>query len=124
MGGGISIHCIDVWRGVPAFDLRVEVKRAADDSSTAPLSAARVAQMGIVEDPRLLAIREPGRYTTYFHVAEYYRESGLMLPDIPYLDVVEYPFVMSSRETHYHLPFKVTPWGFSLFITTSFRPGQ
>lgn len=124
MGGGVSIHCIDICRGVPAVDLRVEVKRAADGASAQPLSAARVPQMGNIEDRRLLAIREPGRYTAYFHVAEYYRESGLTLPEVPYLDVVEFPFVISSRDIHYHLPFKVTPWGFSLFITTSFRPGE
>ena len=37
------------------------------------------------------------------------------LPYVPFLDVVSYRFGIADPEQHYHLPMKVTPWGFSCF---------
>jgi 5-hydroxyisourate hydrolase len=57
----------------------------------------------------------PGPYEALFHVADYYRAAGAPLPDPPFLDVVVYRFGIGDAGQHYHLPLKVTPWGFSLF---------
>ena len=56
-----------------------------------------------------------GRYRARFHVADYYATSGVALPEVPFLDVVEFDFGIADPEQHYHLPFKCTPWGYSCF---------
>ena len=49
------------------------------------------------------------------HVAAFYRAVGLTLPKVPFLDVVTFRFGIDDPDAHYHLPMKVTPWGYSCF---------
>ena len=62
------------------------------------------------------ATLEPGMYAAVLHVAEWYRQQhAVLLPAVPFLDVVTYRFGVSDPQQHYHLPFKCTPWGYSCF---------
>jgi 5-hydroxyisourate hydrolase len=104
---GISIHIVDVSRGIVGAGMRVELvhdgKRIAE---------GRVSPKGLMEvDGRA----RTGAYEAVFHVADWYREQGVPLPSPPFLDVVTYRFGISDPEQHYHLPFKCTPWGYSCF---------
>ena len=66
----------------------------------------------------LLEVNERMQATEYeavFHVAQWYREQRVALPQVPFLNVVTYRFGISDPEQHYHLPFKCTPWGYSCF---------
>lgn len=49
------------------------------------------------------------------HVGAWYREQGVALPAVPFLDVVGYRFGISDPGQHYQLPFKCTPWGYFCF---------
>lgn len=104
---GISIHVVDVSRGVIATGMRIEVFR----------EGMRVAT-GAASSKGLLELNErvqPGQYEAVFHVAEWYRTQRVALPKVPFLDVVRYAFGIADPEQHYHLPFKCTPWGYSCF---------
>ena len=110
---GISIHVVDVSRGVLAAGMKVELY--AVHSNRRLLASGQTAANGQLED-RALALRMPaGPYEALFHVAEWYRAHDHSLPPIPFLDVVTYRFGISDPEQHYHLPFKCTPWGYSCF---------
>jgi 5-hydroxyisourate hydrolase len=37
------------------------------------------------------------------------------LPEVPFLDEVSYRFGIADPRQHYHLPMKLTPWGYSCF---------
>ena len=50
-----------------------------------------------------------------FHVAAFYRGSVPALPAVPFLDHVTYRFGIADSQQHYHLPMKLTPWGYSCF---------
>ncbi len=104
---GLSIHVVDVSRGVVATGMKIEVffqnRKIIDGIASAK---------GIVEEPRAL---EPGAYEALFHVAEWYRKQKLALPEVPFLDVVTFRFGIADPRQHYHLPFKCTPWGYSCF---------
>jgi 5-hydroxyisourate hydrolase len=56
-----------------------------------------------------------GMYEAVFHVADWYRAQGVELPAPAFLDAVPFRFGIADPAQHYHLPLKVTPWGFSLF---------
>ena len=104
---GLSIHVVDVSRGVVAGGMKIEVffksRKIIDGVSSSK---------GLVEEPQTL---EPGAYEAVFHVAEWYRGQKVALPALPFLDVVTFRFGISEPQQHYHLPFKCTPWGYSCF---------
>ena len=104
---GLSIHVVDVSRGIVAAGMKIEVffksgKILDGVSST----------KGIVEEPKTL---EPGPYEAVFYLADWYRKQNVPLPTVPFLDVATFRFGIADPQQHYHLPFKCTPWGYSCF---------
>ncbi|MEI9804173.1 MAG: hydroxyisourate hydrolase [Pseudolabrys sp.] len=112
---GISIHVVDVSRGVIAAGMRVELHVIADNGEPALLVQGAIGAKGLLEKPELAATFKSGAYAALFHVGEYYREAGVNLPVVPFLDVVYFHFGIADPAQHYHLPFKCTPWGYSCF---------
>jgi 5-hydroxyisourate hydrolase len=107
---GVSIHVVDVARGVVAAGMQVELSREGRR-----IAGGAISGRGLLEDAALEATFAPGRYAAVFHVAAYYRAAGVALPAEPFLDVVTYAFGIADPAQHYHLPFKCTPWGYSCF---------
>ncbi|MBL8377577.1 MAG: hydroxyisourate hydrolase [Burkholderiales bacterium] len=114
MNGGLSIHVVDVSRGVVAAGMKIEVHAAGDTRQR--LCTGEINARGVLDDPVLMsaAIVE-GTYEVVFHVADWYRAAGIALPARPFLDVVHYRFSIGDARQHYHLPMKLTPWGYSCF---------
>jgi 5-hydroxyisourate hydrolase len=107
---GISIHVVDVSRGVVAAGMRVEVFQGGK-----LLAAGLTSAKGLLEDKSLDGRFGAGSYRAIFHVADYYRKERVALPAHPFLHVVSFEFGVDNPEQHYHLPFKCTPWGYSCF---------
>ena len=110
---GISIHVVDVSRGVVAAGMKVELY--AVEPSRRQLASGHTARNGQLEEHALAIRMAPGPYEAVFHVGAWYRQQGVDLPAVSFLDVVTYRFGVSDPEQHYHLPFKCTPWGYSCF---------
>jgi 5-hydroxyisourate hydrolase len=110
---GLSIHVVDVARGVVATGMRVEV--FALTSTRARIVDATVSSAGLVADPALGRRFEPGHYEVLLHVGAFYARAGFALPAVPFLDIATFRFGIADSEQHYHLPFKLTPWGYSCF---------
>jgi 5-hydroxyisourate hydrolase len=111
---GISIHVVDVSRGIVAGGMRVELWSMADGQDALLLKGA-IDPSGHLVDPGLSRTFEAGRYRAVFHVGDYYRDSGVSAASVPFLDLVNFDFGIARSEQHYHLPFKCTPWGYSCF---------
>lgn len=111
---GLSIHVVDVSRGVVAAGMLVEVFALSGDTRRL-LARGAISAKGTLDDPALAAVLPAGGYAAVFHVADYYRDAGIALPAVPFLDVVTYQFGIADPQAHYHLPFKCTPWGYSCF---------
>lgn len=112
MPRGLSIHVVDVSRGVVAAGMAVDV--LAGDPLT-PLASGTIGDNGVLDCAALNAVLPAGRYQAVFHVAAFYRAAGIPLPAVPFLDVVTLDFGIDRSDQHYHLPMKVTPWGLSCF---------
>ena len=104
---GISIHVVDVSRGLVGAGMRIELLRDGKRIAEGKASAKGLLEL----DERVQA----GQYEAVFHVADWYRAQHVALPKVPFLDVVRYAFGIADPEQHYHLPFKCTPWGYSCF---------
>lgn len=112
MNGGVSIHVVDVASGKVAQGLRVTVRR----TDGVLVCTGRIAANGLLVELSDLAERfTQGGYEVRLEVADFYREQGVILPEVPFLDVLIYNFGLDDTHQHYHLPFKLTAWGVSCF---------
>jgi 5-hydroxyisourate hydrolase len=110
---GISIHVVDVSRGVVAERMKVELY--ALQPNRRQIASGETGKSGLVDDLALTGRFAAGAYEAVFHVGAWYRKENVPLPEVPFLEVVTYRFGISDPEQHYHLPFKCTPWGYSCF---------
>ena len=112
--GGISIHAVDIAGGVPAGGLGVRLWLLGDDR--VQLAAGNCTESGLLQHPVAEGAGvERGMYEVEFDVGAYYRERGVPVPDPSFLEVAVFRFGIDNVSEHFHLPFKFTPWGFSLF---------
>jgi 5-hydroxyisourate hydrolase len=111
---GISIHVVDVSRGIVASGMHVELFVMSGDSLEL-IASGSISKTGVLAAPVLNERFEAGFYEARFHVADYYRAAIGATAAVPFLDVVSYRFGLAEPEAHYHLPMKCTPWGYSCF---------
>ena len=65
---GISIHVVDVSRGVVASGMRVELFAVSRDSSHRLITSGSISKTGVLADPVLNQRFEPGFYDARFHI--------------------------------------------------------
>ncbi|MXQ07830.1 hydroxyisourate hydrolase [Alphaproteobacteria bacterium GH1-50] len=112
--GGISIHAVDVAHGVPANGLSVCLRRLSPDA--VEIARGVCATNGHFIHP----VSEGegvtrGLYEVTFGVSAFYRSHGIDLPDPAFVEDAVFRFGIDKVAEHFHIPFKFTPWGFSLF---------
>jgi 2-oxo-4-hydroxy-4-carboxy-5-ureidoimidazoline decarboxylase len=56
-----------------------------------------------------------GAYQLRFHVGDYFRVTGGVQGDWPFLEVVPVSFNVADPEGDYHVPLTVTPWSYSTY---------
>ncbi|VWX46682.1 hydroxyisourate hydrolase [Novosphingobium sp. 9U] len=103
----LSTHVLDTTHGRPAAGVALTLY----DAHGAPLFAGTTNEDG--RCPGLPALAT-GLYALRFAVADYFRASGVDLPEPPFLDVVTIDFGVSG-EGHYHVPLLVSPFGYSTY---------
>ncbi len=109
--GGISIHAVDVSTGRVAAGLKVELHRL--EPSPALVATGEIGSNGLLDHASakgegIIA----GFYEVRFDLGGFFAKAGR---DAPFLDHVPFRFHVRNVAEHYHLPFKFTPYGFSLF---------
>ena len=112
--GGISIHAVDVAHGVPAGGLPVRLRRLALEPATIAEGACADTGHFVHSVSDGVGVLR-GEYEVEFGVGGYFRQKGVSIPDPSFLDVAVFRFGVDAVQEHFHLPFKFTPWGFSLF---------
>ena len=114
---GLSIHVVDVSRGVVAVGMKIDVYAVADPGGAKRhhIATGVTSHVGTLDGPHVATLFQPGLFEVVFHIADYYRRAGVALPSVPFLDVVTYRFGITDGALHTHLPFKCTPWGYSCF---------
>ena len=111
--GRITTHVLDTAAGRPAAGLKVILTRL--DGTPAVVSEAVTNADGRCDKPLLEgAAFAAGRYEIMFHVGDYFRHSGVALPDPPFLDLVPLRFGV-TEDTHYHVPLLVSPYAYSTY---------
>jgi len=112
---GISIHVVDVSRGIVAEGMCAELWSGIENAPFTRVLEGQVDERGLLAHPDLARIFAAGRYRAVFDVGGYYRSSGIAIGANPFLELVNFDFGIAVPEQHVHLPFKCTPWGYSCF---------
>jgi 5-hydroxyisourate hydrolase len=110
---GLSVHAVDVTRGVPARGMRIEVFALAPQRRL--IAEGELAASGVLEHAIAKERLQPGVYEVVFHAGAYFAAAGVPQANPPFLAEVPFRFTIADPEQHYHLPMKITPWGFSLY---------
>ena len=114
----LTTHVLDTARGIPGADIRIELYRIEADSQTGRqlTHVVRTNTDGRCDEPWLArdAFRT-GIWELVFHIGAYFAQSGLCLPDPPFLDVVTVRFGIAAGDDHYHVPLLVSPWGYTTY---------
>ncbi len=110
---GISVHAVDVARGVPAAGMRVEIFSLAP--SRRLIAEGILAAAGALTHPITSTRLDPGPYEVVFHAGAFFAANGVAQASPPFFGEVPFRFNIADPDQHYHLPMKITPWGFSLY---------
>jgi 5-hydroxyisourate hydrolase len=112
---GISIHAVDVSRGVLCDGMEVALYALDAGGEQTLIAHGRIGRSGLLEAPVLAEVLARGRYRAVFQIGRFYNCAQIELPPVPFLDVVTFDFGIDDPQQHYHLPMKCTPWGYSCF---------
>ena len=116
MAGGISLHAVDVARGVPAPGMRVEL--GALTPARRLVADGLLGANGQLDHPSVRGDGvKAGSFEVLFHVGTYLRAQG-GADASPFLDVLPFRFQVRDVAQHIHLPLKFTAWGCALFRGT------
>ena len=110
---GISIHVVDTTRGLPAAGMRIEIFSLTPGRRL--VAEGTLAQSGALEHPVARDRFSPGTYEVLFHAGDFFASAGVTQTSPPFLDIVPFRFQIADPDQHYHLPMKMTPWGFSIY---------
>ena len=104
-----STHVLDTMHGRPAAGLAVVLSGSNGEIARGITNAdGRCPDLA----PGGLA---PGLYSIRFAVADYFRASGVALPDPPFLGDVNVDFGIAGDDGHYHVPLLVSPFAYSTY---------
>lgn len=115
MAGSLTTHVLDLARGCPAADVRIELWRLDISGGRECLITIRTNADGRTDTPLLAgADFTAGGYELLFDVGEYFTRQGTTTGR-PFLGQVPVRFYVADSESHYHVPLLVTPWGYSTY---------
>lgn len=110
---GLSLHVVDVTRGVPAQGMAVSVYSL----TPAPrlLAEGALSASGVLDHPITGETLPVGVYEAVFQAGAFFAAAGVAQSDPPFLGEVPFRFSVADPGQHLHLPLKITPWGFSIW---------
>lgn len=112
--GRLTTHVLDTAAGRPASGLVIELYRL--DAEPVYIRSVTTNEDGRVDGPMLEGDAfAPGVYELRFHAGAYLKQSSLVLPDPPFLDVVPVRFGIADASQHYHVPLLLSPYGYSTY---------
>ena len=113
--GRLTTHVLDTASGKPAAGMEIEFSVREGDGyrvvKTIRTNADGRADAPLLQGPEMAV----GRYRLVFHVADYFAQAGVSLPDPPFLGEVPLEFAISDAAAHYHVPLLVSPWSYTTY---------
>jgi 5-hydroxyisourate hydrolase len=113
---GLTTHVLDVTRGGPAEDVRLELFEFAAGNQRRLIADVATNADGRTDKPLIRAEdARVGRFELIFHAGDYFRRRGVEMADPPFLDLIPIRFAIAKPGAHYHVPLLVSPWSYSTY---------
>ena len=113
--GRLTTHVLDTAHGRPGAGMRVRLyrRRGADYDLVKEVTTNGD---GRCEVPLLEADAfTNGAYRLVFSAGSYFAAQGVRLPEPPFIDEVTLDFGVADAAAHCHVPFLVSPYGYSTY---------
>ena len=111
----LSTHVLDTLHGRPAAGVRVELHRI-EGREARLIVETRTNADGRTDRPLLEGVAVTrGRYRLTFHIGDYFRATGVALPDPPFVDRAVIQFGITDAAAHYHVPLLASPWSYTTY---------
>ncbi|RZI40501.1 hydroxyisourate hydrolase [Herbaspirillum sp. HC18] len=113
--GRLTMHAIDVWTGLPASGIRVDLSILDGDKYR--LVQSFDANKGGRSDKPLFEGENfvRGSYELLLHVEEHYAKLGAKMPQPAFLTNVPIRFSIADPSQRYHIAILLTPWSYSYY---------
>jgi 5-hydroxyisourate hydrolase len=114
----LTTHVLDVSRGIAAAGVAIDLHIIRDGIRERVTSVTTNADGRT--DPPLVAdeLFEAGVYELTFHAADYFRRTGVPLPEPPFLGDVIVRVGLADAAGNYHVPLLLSPFGYSTYRGT------
>lgn len=113
--GRLTMHAIDVWTGLPASGIKVDLSIREGDNYR--LLQSFNANKGGRSDKPLFEGENfaRGSYELLLHVEEHYAKLGAKMPNPAFLTEVPIRFSIDDPKQRYHIAILLTPWSYSYY---------
>lgn len=113
--GKLSTHVLDTANGKPGAEIKINLYKLVDGTSTL-LSTVFTNSDGRTDAPLLEGeALTTGKYQLEFHTADYFRNKGVDVPEVAFLDDVVIRFGVANADEHFHVPLLVSPFSYSTY---------
>jgi 5-hydroxyisourate hydrolase len=112
---GLSVHVVDVTRGLPARGMRVHVHRS-DGEGRQLVARGEVGADGTMAHAITGGAGiTRGTYDVELFVGDYFRSIGADVGTPAFQETSVFRFNVVDPAEHYHLPVKLSPYGLSVW---------
>lgn len=108
LGPGVTVHVIDMARGIGAAGMRVALTDPDQNQIADLVTTAEGRTAEWLAPPGTL---QQGIFELHFDLAGFYIAGGLR----PFFPTARIKFRVEHPDEHYHIPLLVTPWGYSCY---------
>lgn len=113
--GRLTTHVLDTAAGRPAAGLKIELFQLTD-ATRLKITETQTNEDGRAPAPLLEGDAfKTGGYELIFHAGAYLDATGVVLPDVKFLDLVPVRFGIADQAAHYHVPLLLSPFGYSTY---------
>jgi 5-hydroxyisourate hydrolase len=110
----LSTHVLDMVHGRPAEGVVIELYEVTG-ASMRVLNTTKTDGDGRTGDSFSTIDLRIGVYELRFLAGDYFRKSGVQLPDPPFIDNVVIRFGVADPGGHYHVPLLLSAYGYSTY---------
>src|SRR5690348_4385150 len=110
----LTTHVLDTVHGRPAEGVTIELHSVVDGDRRL-LTKTVTNKDGRPRDPLSGSDLAPGVYELKLFAGEYFRKSGLKLPDPAFLEEVILRFGIADAADHYHVPLLLSTYGYTTY---------
>jgi 5-hydroxyisourate hydrolase len=111
---GLTTHVLDIYTGVPAQGVKLQLWKVASNSSDEQLSLLAETVTNQQGRAELAPTLEVAEYVIYFFVGDYFKPM-LNSDSHGFLTKVPVRFFVADASQHYHVPLVTSPWAYSTY---------